>query len=188
MRDFVKPEATAISRIEYYSILLRNIKVTLLQLRTTKLLIRGLGFNNPNFSDLDDVEMRLMCRHDEVQNACRLLLEPRFEGINFGHNRLNHWSLSMEDIKCGYCKLEEVIQYDKYGKPTKFGKKFILLLNEYVDPTLGKFYSGELIPIEKAIHFIDDIPEKKDKVKGLYDAVINSATIAARYRATKQMP
>jgi hypothetical protein len=183
---FVKPDATAINRVVYYSILLRNIRITLLQLRKTMLLIRGLNITIPSFEDLRDVEQELIHRAEEIQHACRLLLQPLLSGINFGHEKLNHWALSMNDIKCGYCELEEIISY-KNDKPETFGKKFILLLSDYEDSTLGKFYSGELIPLEKAIHFVDNIPEKEDKVKGLYDAMVESITTAMRYRQSKMI-
>lgn len=181
----MKPDQKAIDRIVYYSILLRDIKITLLQLRKAMLMIRGLGLTIPSFEDLRNVEEQLLNRTNEVQHACRLLLEPLLGGIDFGHAKLNHWSLSMNDIKCGYCDLEEIIKYNNNDKPTMFGRKYILLLNDYKDSTLGKFYGGELIPYEKAVHFIVDIPQKKDKIKGLYDAMIHNIEIAMRFRQSK---
>ena len=121
---------------------------------------------------------------EEVMQSCRLLLFPLLEGIDFGHNYLNHWALSMFDIKQGYCELEEILQYSN-NKPKMFGRKYILLLEEYNDLTLGKFYGGELIPLERAIHFINDIPKKKDKSKGLYEAMVDNITLAMRYRTSK---
>lgn len=182
----MKPNPSVMNRIEYYSILSRNIKITLLQLRKTKLLIRGLNITIPSFNDLNDVESELMKRYQEIENATRLLIEPLLEGIDFGHRYLDHWSLSMYDIKCGYCELEEILQYNK-NAPIRFGRKFIMLVSDYDDSTLGKFYSGELIPFQTAIHFIDKIPKREDKIKGLHDAVIKTIELAARHRAKKPM-
>lgn len=181
MRDFVKPNATVMNRVIHYSILQRDIKVALLELRKTKLIIRGLGLLTPNFNDLNEIEMQLIRRSEEIQNACKILLLPLFDGIDFGHKYLNHWALSMPDIRKGFTELEEIIQY-KDDKPIIFGRRYIILLYDYTDPTLGIFYSGELIGLEKAIHFVDNIPEQKDKVKGMYDAVLDSIHIASRYR------
>jgi hypothetical protein len=182
MRDFVKPDSTVIERVIYYSILVRDIRITLLQLRKTKIMMRGLGIMNLNFNDLTENELKLIHHDEEIQNACKQLLLPLFEGIDFGHKYLNHWVIPMSDIKQGYCELEEILQY-KSNRPLLFGRKFVLLLGDYTDPTLGKFYSGELIELSKAIHFIDKIPPKKDKVKGLYDAIRNSITLASRQRS-----
>ena len=183
----MKPSPTVMHRLEYYSILSRNIKITLLQLRKTKLLIRGLSLTIPSFNDLNDIELELIRRHEEIENASKLLIKPLLEGIDFGNERLDFWTLSMNDIKCGYCELEEILQYDERGRPTKFGKRFIMLISDYNDPILGKFYSGELIPFQTAIHFIDNIPKKKDKLKGLHDAVIRTIELAARHRAKRVM-
>jgi hypothetical protein len=183
MRPFMKPDATVINRVIYYSILIRDIKLTLLELRKTKLLMRGLAIQNLNFNDLTENELKLINNMWEVEKSCRLLLEPLFEGINFGHKYLNHWSLSMSDIRKGFAELEEIKQF-KDSRPLIFGRKYILLLYDYTDKSLGKFYAGEVIELEKAIHFIDDIPERKDKVKGLYDAILNSIQLASRYRNT----
>jgi hypothetical protein len=57
-------------------------------------------------------------------------------------------------------------------------------LYDYIDIDLGTFYAGEIIALEKAIHFVDNIPEQKDKAKGLYDAIVNSIDIASKYRNT----
>lgn len=172
-------------RVEYYSILSRNIKITLLQLRKTKLLIRGLSLTVPSFNDLNDIELELMRRHEEIENASKLLIKPLLEGIDFGNEHLDFWTLSMYAIKCGYCELEEILQYDERSRPTKFGRKFIMLISDYNDSILGKFYSGELIPLQTAIHFIDKIPKKEDKIKGLHDAVIQTIDLAARHRAKR---
>lgn len=183
MRDFMKPDPTVISRVIYYSILIRDIKITLLKLRETKILMRGLRIQNLNFSDLNDNELKLIHNMEEVEHSCKLLLEPLFEGIDFGHKYLNHWSLAMSDIKKAYAELEEIKQF-KDNRPLIFGRKYILLLFDYTDSTLGKFYAGEIIELSKAIHFVDDIPERLDKVKGLYDAMLNSTQLALRYRNT----
>lgn len=184
MREFVKPNATAINRIVYYSVLLRDIKITLLQLRRTILMVRGLGVTVPSYTDLKDVEVELIRRAGEVQLACRLLFMPLLEGIDFGHEHLNHWAVSMQDIKRGYCELEEILKY-KDDRPELFGRKFIMLLRDFSDPTLGTWYAGELIPFEKAVHFIDSIPENKEKLKGLYDAMVQGIGIAIKYRLSK---
>lgn len=182
MRYFVKSDASVINRVVYYSILLRNLRLSLLQLRFTKLAIRGLGVTVPSYKDLDTVESELMRREIEIQQSCRLLLEPLFNGIDFGHTYLNHWAVSMIDIRRGYCELEEILQYGANNIPKRFGRKFVLLLDDYTDPTLGNFRSGDLIGIATAVHFIDKIPEKENKVKGLYDAIINNINLAIRYR------
>ena len=187
MRDFVKPDATVAERIKTLSILIVRFRITLLQLRKTMLLIRELSLTIPSYKDLQDVETELMSRCTEIEHSLRILMEPILQNIDFGHNRLNHWGVSTEDIRLGYCKLEEVIAYDIYDKPIRFGRKFIVLLNDFTDPTLGKFYSGELIPWSVASNFIDDIPESKGKMKGLYDAVIGSIELASRYRAKKHL-
>jgi hypothetical protein len=179
---FVKPDASAIKRIVYYSTLLRDIRLTLLQLRRTKLLIRNLGVTVPSFEDLNDVEVNLLRRAEEVKQASRLLLEPILEGIDFGHKRLDFWCFSVEDIKNGHCKLEEILNYDASGKPLMFGRRFILLLEDYSDETLGKFYAGELVPLEKAIHFIDKMPVKETKVHGLREAMLQNIEEAMKYK------
>lgn len=186
MLDFVKPNATVIGRIVYYSILLKNIKITLLQLRRAMLMLRGLSITIPNYKDLKEVETQLMYRANEIQFACMILLKPIFKGIDFGHNTLNHWAISMSDIKRGYCQLEEILQYDG-DKPKRFGRKFIVLLEDFNDGTLGKWYAGELIEWEKAQHFIDLIPEKVTTLKGLYEAVINHTLTAMNYRLSKRL-
>jgi hypothetical protein len=186
MIDFVKPDPTVIRKVVHYSVLLRNIRLTLLQLRRTMLMIRGLNTTIPNFEDLREVEAQLMRRADEIQSACKLMLQPLLDGKDFGHTRLNHWSLSMGDIKCGFCELEEILAYND-DRPIQFGRKYILLLNDYTDSTLGKFYAGELIPLEKAIHFIDSIPIKENRITGLYDAVIRSLEMAMRYRQSNSI-
>lgn len=180
------PDKTVINRVIYYSIISRDIKITLLQLRKTMIMIRGLGLTVPSYKDLKDVELELMYRANEIENSCRILLSPLFENIDFGHKYLNHWSFSMNDIKEGFCRLEEIVQY-KNGKPHIFGRKYILLLHDYIDESLGKFYAGELVSYEKAVHFIDNIPPQKDKVKGLYDAIRTSIDIAVRYRTSKPL-
>jgi hypothetical protein len=186
MTCFVKPNQTAINRIVYYSILQRDLRVTLLQLRKAMIMLRGLAFTIPSFNDLRAVELELISRSEEVQNNCKLLLLPILGNIDFGHKYLNHWAISMNDIKNGYCELEEIIQY-KHGRPLIFGRKYILLLYDYQDSTLGKFYGGEIIELAKAIHFIDNIPPQKDKVKGLYDAILNSIELAMRYRTSNTL-
>jgi len=184
MIDFVKPDKSVINRVIYYSILIRDIRVTLLQLRKAMIMIRGLRITVPSFSDLREVETELIRRQNEVMQSCMLLLSPLLEGIDFGHKYLNHWVVSMHDIKQGYCELEEIIAY-KNDRPNIFGRKYILLFDDYEDSTLGKFYSGELVPLEKAIHFIDNILPKKDKSKGLYEAVAESINLASRFRTSK---
>lgn len=186
MRYFVKPNQTVIERVIYYSILIRNIRITLLQIRKTMLMVRGLDIQNLTINDLKENELVLLHAIDEIQAACKQMLSPIFENIDFGHDYTNHWAIPMNDIKNGYCELEEIIQF-KEGKPIVFGRKYILLLYDYIDPTLGKFYGGELIPLHKAIHFIDNIPKQQDKVKGLYDAIINSLVLATRTRNSNQL-
>ena len=178
----MKTDQSVINRIEYYSILLRDIRITLLQLRITKLMIRGLSMTVPSYSDLNNIESELMRRGEEVQNSCRLLLQPILEGIDFGHAYLNHWAISMIDIRRRYCELEEILQYNGNHIPKRFGRRFILLLDDYEDPDLGIFRSGELIAIATAVHFIDNIPPKKGKLKGLYEAIVYKTNIATRYR------
>ena len=148
-------------------------------------MIRGLGLTVPNFEDLRKVEEQLISRASEIQQACKLLLQPLFMGIDFGHDRLNYWTLSMNDIKFGYCELEEVVRYNSEDVPKIFGRKFILLIEDYDDSTLGKFYGGELIAYEKAVHFLPNIPKKEDKIKGLYDAMRHTLQIAMTYRQSK---
>jgi hypothetical protein len=186
MIPFVRTDASVMRRIVYYSILLRNIKITLLQLRFTKLMISDLGMPIPSYNDLNNVESQLMSREQQMQHSCKLMLLPLFEGINFGHEHLNHWAISMIDIKRGYCELEEILQYDIKHKPKIFGRRFVMLLEDYKDPILGVFRSGELIKISTAIHFIDNIPESKDKVKGIFDAMINNMNMAITVRKSMQ--
>lgn len=186
MRYFVKPNQNVIDRVIYYSILRRDIRVSLFQLRKAIIMIRGLRITIVSSPEMRDTEMELIRAVDSLENSCRLLLEPLFEGINFGHKYFNHWSIPMHDIHKGYCELEEIIQY-KEDKPVIFGRKYILLLYDYTDSTLGKFYGGELIELSKAIHFIDNIPEKKDKLKGLYDAITSSIELSMRYHRTSNI-
>ena len=181
MRYFVKSDASAINRVIYYSVLLRDIKLTLLQLRFTKVAIRNLSLTVPSFNDLNNVESELRRREIEVQQSCKLLLQPILEGIDFGHDYLNHWAVSMIDIRRGYCELEEILRYSN-SKPAHFGRRYILLLQDFKDPILGNFVSGNLIDITTAIHFIDRIPENKSRPRGLYDAIINNLNLAIRYR------
>jgi len=181
MIDFVKPDASVVKRLEFYSILMRDIKITLLQLRKTKLMIRGLRISSLTYSDLDEVEMKLIHNLEEVNNSCKRLLHPLLGGFDFGHERLNHWGFSIADIKLGYCKLEEILEYNK-NKPVRFGKRFILLLDDYKDPTFGSYAAGDLINIATASHFIDDIPPRKNVNKGLYQAIIQSMVMAMNYR------
>jgi hypothetical protein len=150
------------------------------------ILIRGLGLTVPSYKDLIEVETELINRANEIQHSCMLLLTPLLEGIDFGHKYLDHWAIPMSDIKNGYCELEEIVQY-KEGKPLLFGRKFILLLYDYEDESLGRFYGGELIELSKAIHFIDNIPQKKDKIRGLYDAIISSIQLASRYKISNKL-
>lgn len=183
MRDFVKPDTTVMQRVVKLSLLLRSTRISLLQLRHTMLCIRGLSFSIPSYNDLCNVESELMYRELEIHNACRLLLEPIFMGIDFGHRKLGHWAVSIHDIKYGYSELEEILQYGIDNKPIRFGRKFILLFEDFEDKeTLGKFYSGELISMNVAQHFIATIPKKEDKINGLYDAVVKNFELAARYR------
>jgi hypothetical protein len=151
------------------------------------ILIRGLGVTIPSYNDLKDVELELMRRSDEIQNSCKLLLFPLLDGIDFGHNYLNHWMLSMDDIKCGYSELEEILKYNTQGFPQIFGRRFILLIRDYKDPNLGNFYAGELIDWVKASHFVDEIPKQSDKVNGLYDALLHSYMVASNYRTSKTL-
>jgi len=185
MRYFVKSDATIINRVIYYSILGRNIKLALLQLRFTKLAIRNLSLTVPSFNDLNDIESELIRREMEIQQSCKLLLQPLLSGIDFGHEYLNHWAVSMIDIKRGYCELEEILHYSN-NRPKIFGKRYILLLVDFIDDALGNFRSGDLIDIAVAIHFIDKISGKDNKVKGIYDAIINNFNLAMRYRSIKQ--
>jgi hypothetical protein len=74
------------------------------------ILIRGLSVTIPSYTDLKEVEVELIRRSEEIQNSCKLLLFPLLDGIDFGHRYLNHWALSMSDIKCGYCELEEILK------------------------------------------------------------------------------
>ena len=182
----MKPNQTVIERVIYYSILIRNIRITLLQIRKTMLMIRGLNIQNLTINDLKENESVLLHSIEEIQTACKQMLVPIFEGIDFGHTYLNHWAIPMSNIKNGYCELEEILQY-KEDKPLIFGRRYILLLYDYIDPSLGKFYGGELIELSKAIHFIDNIPQQPDRVKGLYDAIINSLMLATRTRTSNQL-
>lgn len=187
MIPFVKPDITVINRVIYYSTLLRDIRITLLQLRKTMIMIRGLGLTIPSFNDLNNIEVQLIRRMQEIEAICKQLLQPLFEGINFGHEYLNHWAIPMSDVEKGYCELEEILQF-KDHRPILFGRKFILLLQDYEDTTLGKFYGGELIELSKAIHFIEKIPGKvNNKKKGLYDAIRDSIELALRYRTSKTL-
>jgi hypothetical protein len=186
MIPFVRTDASIMRRIVYYSILLRNIKIALLQLRFTKLMISDLGMPIPSHNDLNNVESQLMSRERQLQQSCKLLLSPLFEGIDFGNDYLNHWAVSMIDIKRGYCELEEILQYDIKHRPKMFGRRFVMLLEDYKDPTLGIYRSGELIKISTAIHFIDNIPESNDKVKGIFDAMINNINMAMTIRKSMQ--
>jgi hypothetical protein len=187
MREFVVIDPTIMTRVIYYSILHRDIKISLLQLRMTKLAIRNLRTTIPSFNDLNDVEIELMHRSDEIQQSCRLLLEPLFEGIDFGHKYFNHWTIPIRDIRQGYCELEEIKQF-KDRRPLIFGRKYILLLYDYTDSSLGIYKAGRLIELSHAIHFIDSIPPRKDKVKGIYDAIVANFELASRYRTSNIMP
>lgn len=189
MIPFVKPDSTVIDRVIYYSILQRDIKVSLFQLRQAILMIRGLRISSisSKTNELSTLEVELLRTKDELETVTRRLLEPLFEGINFGHAYFNHWTIPMRDLKRGYCELEEIVRYIQHtDKPDElvYGKKYIMLLHEYNNPTLGKFYAGELIELSKAIHFIDLIPEQKDKQKGLYDAITSSIELSMRYHRT----
>ena len=108
------------------------------------------------------------------------ILLPLLEGKDFGHRSFNHWAVSMNEIRDGYCEFEEILGYSE-TKPM-FGRRYILLLRDYEDSTLGKFYGGELIPYSVATHFLSNIPKKEDKIKGLFDAVIYDIEMAMRYR------
>jgi len=185
MINFVKPSKTAMNRIIYYSILIRNIRLTLLQLRKTMLMIRGLSVSAPHFTDLRDVELNLIHNQLQIQQACKLLIEPLLNGIDFGHKHVDNWSVNMRDIKQGYTELEEIVRYGSKKQSQIYGRKFILLHENFTDSTLGIFYSGELIELQKAIHFIDKIIPKSDKQKGLYDAMVNTTAMAMRYRTSK---
>lgn len=183
----MEPDPTVINRVIHYSILLRNIRLTLLELRKTMILIRGLSFTVPSYKDLKQVEEQLQNRAEEVQRACKSLLLPLFEGIDFGHDYLNHWAFSMNDIKYGYCELEEILNYGSDNKPKMFGRKYILLLRDYKDQNLGIFKAGTLINWVTASHFLNDIPEQPSKVKGLYDAIVSSMLMATNYRISKNL-
>ncbi len=182
----MKPDKTVINRVIYYSNLTRESKLALFQLRKTMLAIRGLKFTIPSFNDLKDVEIELMRRIEEINMSSKLLLEPLFEGIDFGHKLLNNWTLATTEIEQGYCELEEILQYNM-GRPYMYGRRFILLLRDYVDPTLGKFYAGELIELVKASHFILNIPVIKDTKRGLYNAIIGSIELALRKNIHKSI-
>lgn len=187
MLDFVKTDKTVVSRLIYLSTLLWKIKLTLLQLRRTMLMIRDLNLMVPNYKDLIEVEMQLIRRQDEIQNSCRLLLSPILMNIDFGHQKLNHWALSTNDIKRGYCELEEILTYNTKGNPVIFGRKYILLLVDHKDPILGEFVAGELLPLVNALAILDNIPEKKSVATGLYNAVLGSMQIALNYRTSKSI-
>jgi len=178
---FVKPDITVINRVIYYSNLTRKARLSLLQLRKAMIMIRGLNFTIPSYNDLQSVEIELMRRLLEIQNASRLLLEPLLEGKDFGHKYFNQWTFSIPEIEQGFCALEEIKGY-KDAKPYMYGYKYILLLRDYEDQTLGKFYGGSLIPLTIANNFIDNIPQKKLASKGLYNALINSFEMALRAR------
>ncbi len=186
MISFMKPDKTVINRVIYYSNLIRESRLALFQLRKTMLAIRGLKFTIPSFNDLKDVEIELIRRIEEINNSSRLLLEPLFEGIDFGHKFLNNWTLSTTEIEQGYCELEEIKQYNN-GRPYIYGRKYILLLRDYTDATFGTFYAGELIEFVKADHFISNIPIIKDTKRGLYNAIIGSIKLALRSNVHKSI-
>lgn len=181
---YVKPDITVINRIIYYSNLLREARLALFQLRKTKVAIRGLAFTIPDFRNLYDVEMGLMRRIEEIKYASELLLKPLLEGKDFGHKYLNYWSFSITDVEQGYCEYEEILKY-KDGKPNIYGNKYILLLRDYPDPTLGLHYGGTLMNFATASHFINDIPRVQTNTKGLYNAIISSIELPLKYPRLK---
>lgn len=183
---FVKPDISVIERIIYYSTLTREARLTLFQLRKTIVAIRGLKFTVPNYTDLNDVEIQLIRRIAEIQNSSRLLLEPLLEGKDFGHKYLNNWIISISEIEQGFCAFEEIKGY-KDAKPYLYGNKYILLLRDYVDKSIGKFYGGSLISLTTAEHFINDIPKLEVPTKGLYNAVIKSIELALRQNISKPL-
>ena len=181
----MKPNQTAVDRIIHYSILLWDIKLTLFQLRKTMLLMRNLNFTSPTFKDLTEVEMALKRRETEIQYSCNILLDPLLEHKDFGHKKLGHWSVSVGEIAQGYCEYREILAYDN-DKAIEFGKEYILLLTDYEDNVLGKFYKGELIPFTIAQHFIDKIPPRKIRPKGLYEVLVQTIERAILTRSSKQ--
>jgi hypothetical protein len=174
---FVKPDITAINKVIYYSSLTRESKLTLFQLRKTMAALRGLNFSIPSFNDLQNVELELLRRLDEIQHASRLLLEPLLEGKDFGHKYLNNWIFATSEIEQGYCKYEEIKGY-KNARPYLYGQNYILLLRDYEDSTLGLFYGGTLINYATAEHFIDAIPFKPWPAKGIYGTILKTIELA----------
>lgn len=168
---FMRPDAKAIDRVIYYSYLNRDLNLTILQLRRTKLMLDNLRIFNINPRDLNDIELSLLSRRDELQNSARLIMEPLFEGIDFGHSELNFWTFSTKDIERNYCRFEEVLRRKGVTNTQIYGRSFIMLLEDYTDPTLGKFYCGELINLSTAAHFLNNIPKRKHRPKNLYDSM-----------------
>ena len=183
----MKPNETAIDRVIRYSLFLRDVRLTLLQLRKTAFMIRRLDLPTIPFNNLLDVEASLKRTEIEINTKCKLLLEPILRGIDFGHNRLNQWWLSTPEIEKGYCELEQILKYDTNNKPIMFGKQYILLLYDYTDSTLGLFYRGELIPYTTAIHFINNIPKKKVKIDSLYKVLMQTIETAIKHRSIKYL-
>lgn len=167
----MRPDSKAIERVIYYSYLHRDLNLTILQLRRTKLMLDNLRIFNINPNDLDEIETNLLSRRDELQNAARIIMQPLFENIDFGHSNLNHWVFSTKDIERNYCRLEEILRHKGVVSDPIYGRSFVMLLEDYTDPSLGKFYCGELINLSVAIHFLDSIPKRKQRPKNLYDSM-----------------
>lgn len=175
--DFVKPDINAINRIIYYSELVRKTKLSLFKLRHTSNCMAGLRFALPSFHHLKYLELELIHAIQETQKASKRLLLPFLEGKDFGHEYLNHWVFSVDEIKNGYCEYTEIISYEK-KRPKVFGHRYILLLRDYDDLTLGKFLGGSLLPYSTAVHFIDDIPKNNVIIHDIYNAITNSIKTA----------
>jgi hypothetical protein len=184
MEDFMKPDINVVIKVTQYSLLIRDLRLTLLQVRRAILMLNNLRIPIHNKEEMRNLESELLYKLEEVERSCKLLLQPVFGGIDFGNDKMNHWHFSSEDIRNGYCRLEEVLHY-KNDRPVSFGRRYILLLEDYTDNVLGKFYGGELVPLETAVDFLDNIPVRTEKVKGVFDAYINNLSLAMSYRTKR---
>lgn len=165
----------AINRLIKYSVYLWEIGLTLLQLRRTKNMINAISIISvPSKDALNDIEMELTHRRDELNKACKNLLLPILQGKNFGHVQLDRYFFGQTELKEGYALYQEIAGFSYSGNPTYTGRKYVLLLVDHTDEKLGKFRAGELLDFEIAKYFIGNLYIKSGKYRASSKTIFHS--------------
>jgi hypothetical protein len=170
-------EETVIQRIIRYSKIVLTLKLNKTQLErafevSNKIKIRIFSkiYYNIMIQELDS-------RQFEINNQIRILLEPLFQGVNYGYSNLAHWALSQIEMQNGYILLEHDCIYNEKCKLIS-GYQCILFLSDYKDTT-HDISEGSIYPIGEVFQILGNLKnvfgDCQDINKYLYTSLLNQS-------------